>query len=192
MLFKTRVYQFANKVYKTKGGIWALGMVVPKHNNVLGILREDGVNPILIPAHNIVTNDGDTYYAQRMAAGGGESPTQTFNTHELQTAGTPGKTSNRSNFTAYGSSTKTNSSGYPKTNDADSDNTGAGVDICTHLADYAKGDTVNSGTISHGIITNPTPGASEVILTGYAFAAGFSKTSNDTLKVFVNHEALGV
>ena len=35
-------------------------------------------------------------------------------------------------------------------------------------------------------------GASEPLLTGYAFAAGFAKTADDTLKVFVNHEFNGV
>lgn len=190
MLLKTRVYGFQNKVYKTKSGIWALGLVVPKHRNVLAILRQgDRPDGLLIPGSNIVTNDGDTYYAQRMAA---ETPTNTFTLHELQTAGTPGKAANRSNFTAAVAGTqKTNSAGYPKTNDADSDNTGAGVDICTHLAEYTKADFNDTG-LSHGIITNPTPGASEVILTGYAFAASFDKTADDTLKVFVNHEALGV
>lgn len=189
MLFKTRLHQFDNPVYRTKGGLWALGMVVPKHRNVLAVLRE-GSNPrgILIPASNIVTNDGDVYYATQMANG---SPANTFNTHELGSAGTPGKTANRSNFTAIGSTQKTNSATYPKVNDGDSDNTGSGVDICTHLAEYAKAD-FNATSITHGWITNPTPGASEVLLTGYAFSAGFAKTADDTLKVFVNHEALGV
>lgn len=191
MLFKTRVHQYANRVYKTKGGIWAMGLVVPKHNNVLAVLRQgDDPMGILIPGANIVTDDGDTFYAQSMADGG-ESPVQTFTTHELGTAGTPGKAANRSNFTQIGSTQKLNSAGYAKTNDGDSDNTGSGVDINTHLASYAKAD-FNDTAITHGWITNPTPGASEVLLTGYAFSGSFPKTANDTLKVFVNHEALGV
>ena len=187
MLLRERAHEFANRVYKTKGGIWALGMVVPKHRNVLAVLNgQEGKR--LIPASNIVTNDGDTYYAQEMA---GEATTNTFNTHELGSAGTPGKAANRSSFTAIGSTQKTNEAGYPQTDDSDTDNTGSGVDIVTHLASYTKGD-FNSTGISHGWITNPTPGASEVLLTGYAFAASFDKTADDTLKVFVNHEALGV
>jgi hypothetical protein len=60
----------------------------------------------------------------------------------------------------------------------------------TFLASYAKAD-FNHSAISHGIITNASPGASEPILTGYAFAASFEKTADDTLKVFVNHQMAG-
>lgn len=192
MLLKTRVHQFRNKVYTTKNGIWAMGAAVPKHCNVLAVLRQgDDPMGILIPGSNIVTNDGDTYYAQRMSVN--TSSVQTFTWHELQSAGTPGKTANRSNFTAITDADVANSAGYSKTADADGDNTGAGADICTHLGEWAKVDFSTTGSeITHGIITNPTPGASEICLTGYAFAAAFDKTADDTLKVFVNHEALGV
>lgn len=189
MLLRTRVHHFLNKVYLTPGGIWALGMVVPRKNNVLGVLTDESGKK-LIPASNIVTNDGDIYYAKRMAA---ESPTNTFTTHYVGKTGTPTKPANYSTFSGgiITASVKTVSAGYPKTNDADTDNTGAGVDICTHLAEWAKADFNDTG-IAIGLITNATPGASEPLLTGYSFAASFDKTSNDTLKVFVNHEALGV
>lgn len=187
MLIRKRVPRFANRVWKTAHGIWTPDFVVPKHRNVLAVLcgPED---KLLFLGSNIVTNDGDLHYAQRMA---NEAVTNAFGTHEMCSAGTPGKASNRSNFTVIGSTQKVNASGYPKTNDADADNTGAGTDIVTHLASYAKAD-FSAASITHGIITNATPGASEVLLTGYAFAAAFEKTANDTLKVFVNHEALGV
>lgn len=189
MLLRTRVHHFLNKVYLTPGGIWALGMVVPRKNNVLGVLGSDA-GKMLIPAANIVTNDGDRYYAQRMAA---ESPTNTFRTQYVGTSGTPTKSSNYSTFSAgiIAGSAKTTTAGYPKTDDTDTDNTGAGTDIVTHLAEWAKADFTGT-SITIGIITNATPGASEPLLTGYSFAASFDKTSNDTLKVFVNHEALGV
>lgn len=189
MLLRERISGFHGKVYRTAAGLWAYSAVVPRHQNILGVLRQgDDPQAHLILGSNIVTNAGDIYYATRMANG---SPTNTFNTHELASAGTPGKANNRSDVTAIGSTQKTNSATYPKVNDGDSDNTGAGVDICTHLAEYTKGD-FNATSITHGIITNPTPGASEACLTIYAFSAGFAKTADDTLKVFVNHEALGV
>ena len=187
MLLRTRVHQFSNKVYLTKGGIWALGLVVPKKNNVLAI-REGLNGKTLIPASNIVTDAGDIYYAQAMAL---ETPTNTFTTHYVCTAGTPGKAQDLSDFTEVAASAKTVSGGYPVTDDSDTDNTGAGTDICTQLAEWTKAD-FNQVGITHGVITNATPGASEPLLTGYAFAASFDKTANDTLKVFVNHEALGV
>ena len=189
MLLRTRAHQFDNKVYLTKGGIWALGLVVPKKNNVLGLLQNER-GKILVPARNVVTNDGDVYYAERMAA---ETPTNTFVLHELFTAGTTAKTATWSTFTMVGAaaSQKTTTGGYPKTDDADTDNTGAGTDICTWLAEWTKAD-FNATGIAGGVITNAGPGASEPLLTGYDFAASFDKTANDTLKVFVNHEALGV
>lgn len=187
MLIRSRVKGFMNKVYETQFGLSAGGVMVPRHQNVLAVLvRPDG--RWLMPASNIVTDAGDLYYAQ---LGASESPTNAFGVHELASAGTPAKGADRSAFTMIGSTEKAHTATYPKTNDGDADNTGAGTDIVTYLATYAKGDFSATG-ITHGIITNATPGASEPILTGYAFAASFDKTSNDTLKVFVNHQMNGV
>ncbi len=189
ILHRRSVPGFMNRVYESANALIFpdLDFIVPKHRNILAVLcRPDG--KILIPGSNIVTNDGDLFYAQLMA---GEATTNTFTTHELGSAGTPGKTAIRSGFTAIASTQKVQAATYPKTNDADADNTGAGTDIRTTLASYAKAD-FNDPAITHGWVTNPAPAAGEVLLTGYAFAASFGKTANDTLKVFVNHEALGV
>lgn len=189
MLIRSQVDGFKNKVLQTARSIIfpEHDIIIPKHRNILAVLgRPDG--RLLIPASNIVTDAGDLFYAQLMA---GEATTNSFTTHELGSAGTPAKGANRSAFTPIASTQKLQAATYPKTNDGDADNTGAGTDIRTTLASYAKGD-FTAASITHGWVTNPTPGASEPLLTGYAFAAGFGKTSNDTLKVFVNHEALGV
>ena len=188
MLIRHSVAGFAHRVYKSGAGLWVplFDALVPKHKNVLAVLgRPEG--KFLIPASNIVTNAGDIYYAQR---GVGATPTNAFGIHELASAGTPAKGADRSAFTVIGSTQKAHTATYPKVNDGDTDNTGAGVDIATYLATYAKAD-FNAASITHGMITNATPGASEPLLTGYAFAAGFAKTADDTLKVFVNHEMLG-
>lgn len=187
MLIRERVPGFANRVWKTAFGIWTPDGVVEKHRNILAIV-EGPEGKILHLGSNIVTNAGDIHYAERMAA---ETPTNDFDVHELCSAGTPGKTANRSNFTVIGSTQKANEAGYPTTDDGDADNTGSGADIVSHLASYTKAD-FNATGITHGIITVSGPGASEPILTGYAFSSSFDKTANDTLKVFVNHEALGV
>ncbi len=189
MLIRHEVGGFINKVFRSWGGIYIpdQSLFIPRKNNVLAVL--DGPEgKRLIGARNIVTDAGDLYYAQ---LGAEEASTNAFGVHEMQTAGTPGKTADRSNFTAIASSEKAHAATYPKTNDGDGDNTGAGTDIVTYLVSYLKAD-FNDAAISHGIITNITPGASEPILTGYAFAAPFGKTADDTLKVFVNHEMLGV
>lgn len=186
---RSSVPGFLNKVYQTAHSLIVPGcdVVVPKHQNILAVLcRPDG--KLLIPAANIVTDAGDLFYAQLMAS---EATTNTFTTHELGSAGTPGKAAIRSGFTIIASTEKLESASYPRTNDPDADNTGAGTDIRTTLASYTKAD-FNDPAITHGIVTNPTPAAGEPLLTGYAFGASFGKTANDTLKVFVNHESLGV
>ncbi len=187
LLLKVRDGRFSNAVYRSRAGLWAMGLFLPKFQNVLAVL--DGpAGRILIPAHNIVTDAGDIYYAQRGAAG---SPTNAFGIGELASAGTPGKSANRSGFTVIGSTQKAHTATYPKVSDADADNTGAGADVVTYLQSYAKAD-FTAASITHGIVTNTAPGASEPILTGYAFASAFGKTASDTLKVFQNHTMNGV
>ena len=188
MLIRHSVMGFAHKVLASRAGIFVpmFDAFVPKHRNVLAVLgRPDG--RFLIPASNIVTDAGDIYYAQ---LGASEATTNAFGVHELASAGTPGKAATRATFTPIASTEKAHTATYPKTNDGDADNTGAGTDIVTYLATYAKVD-FNATGITHGMITNVTPGASEPLLTGYAFAASFDKTADDTLKVFVNHTFTG-
>lgn len=190
MQIRTSVPGFAHRVYRTAGALLVplFDSFIPLHKNVLALL-ENEEGRFLIPASNIVTNDGDVYYAQR---GAGESPTNAFDRLVLASAGTPAKDADYSDFTPIGSTLKAFSGSYPKTGDDDADNTGAGADIVTYLAAYTKAD-FNHSAISHGLITNDTPVASppSPILTGFAFDNPFEKTANDTLKVFVNHEMLG-
>jgi hypothetical protein len=174
--------------FRSRGGLWFpdLDLFVPKHNNVLAVLgRSEGKH--LIPAANIVTDAGDLHYAQRAVA---ETLTNDFDTHLVATAGTPAKDADLSDFTEVAASEKTTAGGYPVRNDTDGDNTGAGVDIVTHLVSYTTGD-FDATAITHGLVTNATPGTTAPLLTGYAFAASFDKTASDTLKVFVNHEMSG-
>ena len=158
--------------------------------NVLGILY----NPMrkkggILWGVNIVTDAGDLHVAQKWAA---ESPTNAFGIWELGTAGdAPAKGSNRSNMTSKVSgSQKAHDSTYPKRNDGDTDNTGAGVDIVTFRVSYTTAEA-NSAGITRGIITNVTPGASEPVLS-YWTITSFEKTSSDTLKMFLNEQLNGV
>lgn len=193
MLLRSQVIEFSNRVLRSKGGLWVAGLFLPKHQNVLAVrTRQRGGCPPekeLFAASNIVTDEGDKYYAELSNAGG---PAENFAILELASAGTPGKAADRSAFTVIGSTQKPFDSGYPKTNDDDTDNaTDADVDVVSYRVSYTKTD-FNHGAITHGLITNITPGASEPILTGFAFSASFAKTADDTLKVFVNHEMTGV
>jgi hypothetical protein len=157
---------------------------------VIAILRdqETGLERVHV-TRNIVTDAGDTYYAQRGAV---ETPTNDFTQLELGSAGTPGKTATTSSFTLIASTAKTVKSTYPKTNDGDTDNTGAGVDVVTWTFEYTAGD-FNHAAITHGWIVVSGHGVGAPILTGFAFTGGaFAKTASDTLKVIINHTLNGV
>lgn len=138
---------------------------------------------------NIVTDAGDTYYAQQAA---NESPTNNFTQMELGSAGTPAKAADTDDFTLIASTAKTVTATYPKTNDGDADNTGEGPDVVTWQFAWAAGD-FNHAAITHGWIVVAAHGAAAPILTGFAFTGGaFAKTASDTLKVIVNHTFTGV
>jgi len=183
----------------SRAGLWVprLDALVPRHHNILCVVAGPA-GRLLIPAHNIVTNEGDRYYAQKIA---GEAPTNTFNRLYLSTvdwnATHPSKTSTSDNIASMISRTeKAPATGYPKTNDGDADNTGAGVDVVTWLFSYAKADfsdnDIDAGAIAATGVTSWGAGAgTDQILTGFDLAT-FAKTANDTLKVFVNHTMNGV
>lgn len=142
--------------------------------------------------HNIITNAGDVYYAQ---LGAGESPTNAFDTLWLGTSAgsaAPGKASDSDDLGFIASSAKLVKATYPLTNDGDSDNTGAGLNIVTWTFEYSAGD-FNNADIGDGQIGVGAHGAAEPVLTHFEFTGGaFEKTASDTLKVIVNHEFLGV
>jgi len=166
-------------------------------NIIVVVTHNDGSREIH-SAENLVGDEGDKYYAQKAA---GETPTNTFTTLELGdtavdatgwTSSHPAKGSTRSHMSSKIANTqKAVASGYPKTNDTDPDNGGGGVDVVTWKFSYAKAD-FNDTDIIAALITKTSPGASEVILTGFSFASAFAKTADDTLTVFVNHTLNGI
>jgi len=138
--------------------------------------------------HNIITNDGDLYYAQKVV---GDTPTDDFTAGGLRLGtGTTTPVKADTDVTTFGSDGDiAETSGYPKVNDGDGDNTGAGTDIVTWLFTYGTGDGNISGIAEGAIVDNlTTPTAA---LSHFLFASSFSKTSSDTLKVFVNHKFNG-
>ena len=141
---------------------------------------------------NIITDAGDTYYAQ---LGAEEVATNLFDSMWLGTvnASTPGKTSDSDDITLITSSAKTVKATYPKTNDTgDTDNTGDGVDVVTWTFEWATSD-FNDTAITDGMIGVGAHGAAEPALTHFEFTGGsFAKTASDTLKVIVNHTFTGV
>lgn len=146
-------------------------------------------------AKNIVTNDGDLFYAQQAV---GESPTSDFDGSdgrmELRTgSATPAKSDTYNEVTTpVTASRKAIDSTYPKTNDGDSDNTGAGTDIVTWRTSWTTSDFSASAIIGGCIhVGGAAPTSSTKLLTHFSITS-FDKTSSDTLKIFVNHTFNGV
>jgi len=146
-------------------------------------------------AKNIVTNDGDLYYAQKSVGG---TPTTDFGGSdgrmELRTgSATPAKDDVYSDVTTpVTASRKAKDSGYPKTADDDSDNTGSGTDIVTWRTSWTTSDfnaTAIIGGCFHAGGASPASGSK--LLTHFSITS-FNKTASDTLKIFVNHTFNGV
>jgi hypothetical protein len=146
--------------------------------------------------HNIVTNAGDEYYAERAAA---ETPNFTVAGMRLGTnAGSPSapqKTDVKLQTTTGSSllvgSEKAIDGGYPKSNDDDTDNPGAGADICTWRVSYLTSEANAADIASLDLPDSLTDGSITKSLCVANFSSKFTKTSSDTLKVFVNHEFTG-
>lgn len=162
---------------KEKIGITGKGFAILEHAN--------GKKEI-IKLKNIVTTNGDRYYATK---GAGETAYFTVAGARLGTnAATPGKGDNDVGTFLAGSG-KTIKAGYPKTSDADTDNTGGGVSVVTWCIEYgsAEGNGVDIAEVAMvDNITTPTKALAHA-----KFAAAFTKVSGDNLKVFINHTILG-
>ena len=158
---------------------------------VIAIIGRANGDTDIIHGLNIVTNAGDLYYAQN---GAGEAHTVSFHDIGGMLLGTsdtaPAKTDTSVTTKLGSSSGKAIKSGYPKTNDADAQNTGAGTDIVTWTYEWAAGEDTGTG-IQEGAIVNDltTPTAA---LSHFLFAASWDKAAGDTAKVVVNHEFSGV
>ena len=177
----------------------------PKNNICLVVSHLDGSKDWWYGS-NLVTNDGDIYYAKKSAS---ETPASNENFDAsacvLQN---PASADTIVKTDAYGqvSSPITTSgavrpltAGYPKTADADSDNTGASADAISYRFDWATNqiDTSAGNPITGGAIYDvgqTSPVSATKILTHWNFTspATFHKTSTDTLKLFVNHTFNGV
>jgi len=159
---------------------------------VVATLRDPRLElELQIPGMNIVTNDGDVWYAQRAA---GETVTDDFLAagagFRLGTAATAPTKTDTDVTTEDSAGRKAVDATYPQTDDADGDNTGAGVDILTWRVSYTTAEAIISGIQEGAIVdSRTTPTAA---LTHFLFGASFSKTGTDTLKVSVNHELSGV
>ena len=193
MLFKIGLEGFLHKVYTSRAGIWVpwCDALVDRRDNVLAVLGQpyrDGQVKTLIPGYNLITDDGDLHYAQRADQ---EAVTNSFTHHVMCGSGPVAAKGDQS--VAYGRVTASHKiHQVVERNNADGDNSGGGADIITWAVSYDTADFTED-SIQDGIIVNSGGDDTDhLILTGYPFAAAFAKTSDDTLKVFVNHTFNGV
>lgn len=178
-----------NALHKFQDRMFDSFIAIPGYNVVATLIHEDGSKE-WYQAKNIVTDQGDRFYAQTVV---GTALTVNFKTSGFLRLGTSSVTPTKSD-TDVGSVVPGGSvaldSGYPLVSDPDTDNTGSGADIVTWRFTFGTA-AANAAGIAEGAITNvagPTAGSA---LTRFLFASTFTKTSSDTLKIFVNHEMRG-
>ena len=177
----------------------------PKNNICVVVTHQDGSKDWWYGS-NLVTNDGDIFYAKQAAE---ETPASN---EDLKTSAcvlqNPASADTIAKTDAYGQvSSPITTTGavrgltatYPLTNDQDSDNTGASADAISYRFDWATNqiDTSAGNPITGGAIYDvgqTSPVSATKILTHWNFTspATFHKTSTDTLKLFVNHTFNGV
>ena len=162
---------------------------------VVVVLKDKDGNIKKRVTHNLVTDAGDEYYAE---VGAQETPNFTIAGIRLGTnagtAATPLKadvdmTTTTGSSVMGGTGNQPIDTGYPKSNDDDTDNTGAKVDAVTWRASWGTGDGNAADIATVDLPDNLTTPTKSLAIAN--FAAKFTKTSSDTLKVFVNHTMLG-
>ena len=147
-------------------------------------------------SHNLVTNDGEIYYARSGAKETFAANEDFGDTTARFDMGTTGYTETETDvylqYDVAGASSITGSilgftGGYPKTNDTgDADNTGDAIDAVSYAINYSAASW-NDTTVEQGAIhENATPATTTKLLAVFSFTL-FAKTASDTLKVFVNH-----
>ena len=175
--------------------------------NVLLVLKDAATGQVIqvVGGHNLVTSAGDKYYAQ---VGARSVPSQTFNVGVMAIAfsyrNNEGKTRTWGDFvfTQAGpivdyTGKQSFDSGYPKASDSDTDNTGRGPTITTYRRTYttAQGNFKIKalGIARSGSTTSATATLRNLLnYITLPTASQITKTSSQTLKVFVNHQMLGV
>lgn len=194
-----------DKIHSAHGGQKYIAKGVYKKKNILFVLNQPDYYRTgkgkkssfygRIVGDNLVTNDGDIFYAQ---AGALTTPSPNFadtnGRMELANAAqTIAKGDTYGNVASpVTTSRKAIDATYPKVNDTDPDNTGAGVNVVTWRTSWTKADFNATGIVGGCIHdAGSTPISGSKLLTHFSVAS-FDKTVNDSLKGFINHQMLGV
>ena len=135
---------------------------------------------------NLITNDGDIFYAHK--AFGSDYWTPGFFRMGSDPASADVAKSDTDVNSFLATTNQAIDGGYPKADDDDADNVSS-LDILTWRCSYGTG-AANVNSISEIAICDSSTSPSKALCHA-VFATPFAKTSDDTLKVFVNHEFLG-
>ena len=154
---------------------------------VIAILRNREGKIKKVITGNIVTTDGEAYYAQMSA---GESTSNSYSYLRLGSDTTPPSKSDTDVVSFLSGTAKQVSAGYPKTNDSDPNNSGAGANIVTWKFFYDTNEA-NYSNINEGAIVNDANNPTSA-LCRFVFTSTISKTSAETLTIYVNHTYTGV
>ena len=209
------LYNYDTLIHSTENKIPT--QIDPKNNICVVVTHQDNSKEWWYGS-NLVTDWGDIYYAKKSA---GETPSTGENFYAPSCVlNNPASADTIAKLDKYGQvlSPITTGTGtatdsvrpltvasptYPKTNDQDSDNGGAGLDSVSYRFDWSQTqmDTgsgtqnpIRGGAIYDASRTGSNLTATTLILTHWNFAnpTSFHKTSTDTLKLFVNHTFNGV
>jgi hypothetical protein len=156
-------------------------------NIVAVIFRADGTVRQVIKAKNLITDAGAIWYAQKATA---EAVTNDFKQMRVGTGngGAWAAGSVYSNLTGpIAGSAKDKDTGYPKRNDDDTANTGAGTKVMSWRWSYTSADFTSVTPVTDALITITGPVAGSAILTGFTFGASFTLAAGESIKIFVNH-----
>lgn len=175
------------------------------HETICGVLKDAETGEVLErwQGKNLITNAGALYYAERGVkqsvptnfTDGSGNWDGIISMGDTASPVTPTAADDYGDISPVANGTKVIESTYPKVNDTDPDNSGAGVRTMTYK--YVFPTTFSFTGISEIVITNPSPGASEPILTksiasSWTPSGNKSKTTSQTLTWYVNHTPAGV
>lgn len=169
-------------------------------NNVIALLTESDGYKKAIFGKNIVCTTGSLYYTKEIGNESTISPDFTTDGRMVlqnpASADTPAVGDAYSDVTTpISASIKVIDSTYPKRNDGDSNNPGAGANVFTWRTTWtgANFDTESANDITGGaIIDTATPVGGSPLLNHWNFTTPFEKLSVASLVVWVNHTLLGV
>ncbi len=174
---------------------------VPLYLKLEALRRQTESSKKWIMGMNEVTNDGEIGYANQAAEEAPAANEDFFVTalSNIQLANPATQNAILATDTflqfdnpggaAIAGSNKNFDAAFPKRNDGDADNTGAGVDIVSFLTSYTTGDFNDGGvTIKNFSINDQNTPVSATKLLTHGQITAFNKTATDTLKFFINHE----